>query len=113
METPASTIESLVERIEAYSMTTIELSKLKILETTTVIVSLLVSQMSVIFSVVLFVLVLNIGIEMWLGDLLGKAYYGFFIVAAFYLLVSIIFYLFLYKWIKKPLSDMIIVQALQ
>ncbi|MFZ4476743.1 MAG: hypothetical protein ACOYPR_16205 [Saprospiraceae bacterium] len=113
METPASTIESLVERIEAYSMTTIELSKLKILETTTVIVSLLVSQMSVIFSVVLFVLVLNIGIAMWLGDLLGKAYYGFFIVAAFYLLVSIIFYLFLYKWIKKPLSDMIIVQALQ
>jgi hypothetical protein len=113
METPASTIESLVEQIEAYSMTTIELSKLKILETTTVIVSLLVSQMSVIFSVVLFVLVLNIGIAMWLGDLLGKAYYGFFIVAAFYLLVSIIFYLFLYKWIKKPLSDMIIVQALQ
>jgi hypothetical protein len=100
METPASTIESLVERIEAYSMTTIELSKLKILETTTVIVSLLVSQMSVIFSVVLFVLVLNIGIAMWLGDLLGKAYYGFFIVAAFYLLVSIIFYLFLYKWIN-------------
>jgi lipoprotein signal peptidase len=113
METPASIIESLFERVEAYSMTTLELSKLKVLETTTVIVSSLVSHVSVIFSVVLFVLVLNIGIAFWLGELLGKTYYGFFIVAAFYLLVSIILYLFLYKWIKKPLSDMIIVQALQ
>ena len=113
METPASIIESLFERVEAYSTTTLELSKLKVLETTTVIVSSLVSHVSVIFSVVLFVLVLNIGIAFWLGELLGKTYYGFLIVAAFYLLVSIILYLFLYKWIKKPLSDMIIVQALQ
>jgi len=113
METPASIIESLFERVENYSITTLELSKLRVLETTALLVTLLVSKLSVIFSVVLFVLVLNIGIALWLGDLLGKVYYGFFIVAAFYLLVSIVFYLFLYKWIKKPVSDMIIVQALQ
>lgn len=106
-------MESLFERVEAYSITTLELYKLKVLESTATIVTLLVSKLSVIFSVVLFVLVLNIGIAVWIGDLLGKMHYGFFIVAAFYLLVSIIFYLFLFKWIRKPLSDMIIVQALQ
>jgi hypothetical protein len=39
METPASSIESLYERVEAYSKTTYELSKLKLLETTTKIVT--------------------------------------------------------------------------
>jgi len=47
-----------------------------------------------------------------LGDLLGKIYYGFFIVSTFYLLVGIIFHLFLHEWIKKPINDVIISEVL-
>jgi len=61
----------------------------------------------------LFVLVFNIGIALWLGELLGKSYYGFFIVAAFYLIAAIVLHFFLLRWIKKPMSDLIISQALQ
>ena len=113
METPASLIESLFEKVEAYGMTTYELSKLKAQETTTTIVTSLVSRLSVILMISIFALVLNIGIALYLGELLGKSYFGFFIVAGFYLVAGIVLHFFLHKWIKKPLSELIITQALQ
>jgi hypothetical protein len=113
METTARIIETLFERAEAYGITTYELSKLKVLETTTVVVTSLVSRLSVILMISMFTLVFNIGIALLLGELLGKSYYGFFIVAAFYLVAGIILHFFLHKWIKGPLSNLIITQALQ
>ena len=113
METPASLMESLFERVESYSKTTYELSKLKLLETTTQVVTSLVPRLSVIIVFSLFALVVNIGLALWLGELLGKSYYGFFIVAAFYLFAGILLHFFLHKWIKRPVSDLVIKQALQ
>jgi hypothetical protein len=113
METTTTQIETLLERIEAYSKTSIELSKLKSVEMTTMVVTSLASRLSVIILVSLFALVLNIGIALWLGEMLGKSYYGFFIVAAFYLLAGTVLHFFLHKWIKKPVSELIITQALQ
>ncbi len=113
METPAASIESLFERAEAYSKTTYELSKLKSLETTTLVVTTLISRLSVVVMISVFALLSTIGIALLLGDLLGKSYYGFFIVAAFYLVAGIILYFFLQSWIRKPVSDLIITQALQ
>lgn len=113
METPTTSLEELYERGETFGNTAIELAKLKGLETTTVVVTELIWRLSVILVFSLFVLVLNIGIALLLGELLGKSYYGFFIVAGFYLLAGIIFHFFLHNWIKKPVSDLIITQALQ
>jgi lipoprotein signal peptidase len=113
MEKPSILIEELFEKVESYSKTTYELSKLQALETTTIVVSSLVSRLSVITIFFLFTLVLNTGIALLLGELLGKFYYGFFIVAAFYLLAGIVLYFFLHQWIKKPVSDLIITQALK
>ncbi len=113
METPPNQLESLFEKAEAYTKTTFELSKLKALETTTRVLPSLVSWLSVAFMFFLFTLVLNIGIAFWLGELLGKPYYGFFIVGGFYLLAGIVFYFFLQSWIKKPISELIIKQALR
>jgi membrane-associated HD superfamily phosphohydrolase len=113
METPRSVIETLYERAEEYSKTSYELTKLKSLETTTVVVSTLISRLSVVIMFSLFALVLNIGIALWLGELLGKSYYGFFIVAGFYLIAGSVFHFFLHGWIKKPVSELIITQALQ
>ncbi len=113
METTASIVESLYERVETYSKTTLELSKLKALNTTTHVVTTLISRLSVIIMLALFALVMNIGIALWLGELLGKNYYGFFIVAAFYLVSGLVLHFFLHNWIRKPISDLIITQALQ
>ena len=113
METPVSLLEPLFERVKAYCKTTIELTKLKFLETTTNIVTSLVPRIGVIMMILLFALILNIGIALFLGELLGKSYYGFFIIAAFYLIAGIVLHFLLHKWIKKPVSDLIIKQALK
>ncbi len=113
METTASLINSLVEKAEAYSKTTFELSKLKLLETTTHVVTSAVSRLGVIIMFSLFVIVLSVGISLLLGELLGKSYYGFFIVAAFYFVAGIVMHFYFRTWIKKPVSNSIIKQALQ
>jgi hypothetical protein len=113
MQTTAHSIESLYERAEAYGKTTYELSKLKLLETSNTVITSLVARLSVILMISMFTFVLSIAIALWLGDILGKAYYGFFIVAGFYLVVGIVLHFFLQKWVKKPISELIIKQALQ
>jgi len=113
METPADSIESLFERAETYGRTTYELSKLKLLETTNTVVTSLIARLSTILMVAMFSFVLSIAIALWLGDILGKAYYGFFIVAGFYLLAGLVLHFFLHRWVKKPISELIIKQALQ
>ena len=113
METPVTLVEAMFEKVEAYAKTTIELTKLRAVETSAKVVTSFVSRVSVIVMLSLFALVLNIGIALFLGDLLGKTYYGFFIVAAFYLLAGILLHFFMHKWIKKPISEMIIKQVLE
>jgi hypothetical protein len=113
METTSDTFESLFEKAENFGKTTYELSKLKALETTTVVTTSLVARLIVIIMITMFTLVFNIGIALFLGEILGKSYYGFFIIAGFYLLVGIVLHFFLHNWIKKPLSDLIITKALQ
>jgi len=113
METQANLIESLLEKAEGYGKTTYQLAKLKVVETTTKVVPILVSRLSVIIIISQFVLVFSIGVALMLGDFLGKIYYGFFIVAAFYLVAGVVFHFFLRKWVKRPFSKLIIKQMLQ
>ena len=113
METPARSIELLFEKAEIYGKTTYELSKLKLLETTTIVVSSVLARLSVTIMISMFVVVFSLGIALMLGEMLGKAYYGFFIVAGFYLFAGILLHFFLHKLIKKPVSELIIKQALQ
>ncbi len=110
MEMPPSLIESLFERVEAYGKTTLELSKYKVIETMSVVITLLASRFIVFIVMVLFVSFLSFGMALYLGDLLEKPYFGFFIVAAFYLVVGVVLFLSLHKWIKEPISDLLISQ---
>jgi hypothetical protein len=113
METPKSLIELLYEKIEEYGITTYELTKLKLLKTTALVVPSLLSRLIVVFVISTFILFLSIGIALLLGEWLGKLYYGFFTIAVFYLVVGIVMHFYLHKWIKKPVADLIIKQVLK
>ena len=113
METVTDSIESLIEKTEVYSRTSLELARLKALETTTVVVTTIISRISVIVLILLSVLICNIGLALLFGDMLGKNYYGFFIVGAFYLVAAVFAHFFFSHWIRKPFSGLIITQALQ
>lgn len=107
-----SEIEKLIEKIEQYGTKTFELWKLQILKRSIVLFTSIVSNSGVLFILLFFILFLSISISMVVGEALGKLSYGFLIVSAFYLLLFILSYFFLHKWIKKPLANMIIKKVL-
>lgn len=113
MEGQESLFESLIEKGEQYGKTTIELLKLKTLDKSSDVVSNLISWAIVIVLTVLFFLILNIGVALWIGELLGKSYYGFFAVAGFYALLAIIFGIFREQLIKRPVKNSIVSQVLE
>jgi uncharacterized membrane protein len=113
MDEQSGLIESLIEKGEQYGKTTLELLKLKTLDKSADVVSNLVSWLIVFVFAVLFFLILNIGVALWLGELLGKSYYGFFVVSGFYALLALIFGIFRKQIVKNPVNNSIIEQVLE
>jgi hypothetical protein len=101
MEENGKMLESLLEKASEYGKTSFELVKLKTLDKTADLVSTLVPHSLAFILFASFMLFLNLGVALWLGDILGKAFYGFFIVAAFYILAGLVIHFFLHDRIKK------------
>jgi len=106
-------IATLFERAEDYAKTTIKLVKLNAVDKSAEIVSSLFSLLVVSMTVVLSIIITSIGVALWLGKLLGDAFYGFFIIGAFYLLVAIVLRVFREQWLKYPVSNSIIKQMMK
>lgn len=113
MEDKAKSLESLLISATEYSKTTIELVKLKALDKTSDVVSSVVSHSVVLIILSSFMLFLNLGIAFWLGEILGKIFYGFLIIAGFYLITGVIIYFLMYKWLKKLVCNYVIKQMLK
>ncbi len=111
MEDKASLIEPLIERAKEYGQTSYDLIKLKVLDKTADLGSILVVHSILLIVLSMFLLIINIGIALWFSDILGKSYYGFFIVGVFYLIIGIIL-MFMQPVIKIRVSSSIIKQAL-
>jgi hypothetical protein len=112
MERDSNTIESIFEKTGDYLETKIDLLKLKAVSKSSDITSSFVSRLVIICVFAFVFFILNIGIALWLGNLTGKLYYGFFILAGFYLIVGILLYLFRNRWLKEPVGNMIIKKLL-
>jgi len=106
-------IESLFEKTVEYGKTSFLLVKLRTLNKTSDVVSSLLAHTVVLIFALLFMLFLSLGMAIWVGEILGNTFYGFFVVAAFYGLTGIFIHLFLHKWIKKLVSDRFIEQVLK
>lgn len=113
MEDQTGTIESLLERAAEYGKTSFELAKLKALDKTSDVVSTIASHYIVIIFISSFMLFINLGLAFWLGEILGKIYYGFFIIAAFYCIGGILVHFFLHQWFKRLFGDFFIKQVLK
>lgn len=103
----------LFEKAGEYAETQLLLLKYKAVDTGAEVASSLISRLSVILLVATFLLILNIGIALWIGHLLGQTYYGFFIVAGFYGVASLIIYLFRHQWLKQPLNNLLVRKILK
>ena len=112
MEEKAILLETLLEKTEAYVKTNVDLFKLKAIDKSAEVVSSLAAKLIMVIVGSLIVIIANIGLALWIGDMMGKSYYGFFMVAFFYLVVLIIIYAFSKTLIKDRVSDSMISQLL-
>lgn len=108
--TPSITL--LFERIASYEQTTLELIKLSFVDKFAEIVSSIVFQIIIGFLIFMFALTLNVGAAFWIGDLMGKTYLGFFMVAFFYAIITSILFSFGSNLIKERLVNKLIVVLL-
>lgn len=111
LQDQADLIEDLFQRTTHYTQTSAELIKLKIIDKSANVISALIARLLMIVVFTLSFLVLNIGLALWIGQLLGESYLGFFTVAGFYVLLGIVLLFRNDKWIKKPLQNFIVIQA--
>ena len=107
METKTNLIEPLLERAVEYSKNSLELLKLKSLAKTADVSSLLISKMLFLFVISFFCISLTIAAGLWLGELLGKNYYGFMVVTAFYGLLGGVLFL-MHPYIKRRVNNSIV-----
>jgi hypothetical protein len=112
MEQTDGIVKVLLTQVEEYGKTSLELTKLKAVQKLIPVATAFTGNLFVLLTLSLFIFLLNIGIAMWLGDLLGKPYMGFMYVAAFYLLLGIILHFTAAKWLRNPVSRFIIKQTL-
>lgn len=105
---PDDSIQSLLDRSKDYVETRIELAKLKAIDKSADVISSTASALVMIVALLFFFLFLNMGLGLWLGELLGKSYYGFFILAALYLITGLLFKSMGDKWVKDPVSSLLI-----
>lgn len=113
MEDNKKLVESLLEKATEYGKTSFELVKLKVLDKTSDVVSTFIPHSVVIVLIGSFTLFLNLGLAFWLGEILGKIFYGFFVVAGFYVITGIVVHFFMHKWLKKVVGNYFIKQVLK
>jgi uncharacterized membrane protein len=113
MKDQATLLEGLLENATDYGKTSFELIKLKAVDKSSDVVSSLVPQSVVLVVFMSFMLFLNLGFAFWIGEVMGKIFYGFFVMAAIYCVIGLFFYVFMRKWLKELVCNYIIKQVLK
>ena len=112
MENQPNTFATLFENAGDYLETRLDLLKLQAINKSSDVVSSVVSRVTILVLVAFAFFILNIGLALWVGEMVGRMHLGFFIVAGFYLLIALIIHLFKNTWIKEPVTTMLIKKML-
>lgn len=112
MENKPGTFGSIFENAGDYLETRLELLKLQAVNKSSDVTSSVVSRIPIFAIITFAVFLLNIGIALFIGELLEKLYLGFLIVAGFYCLVALLLHVFRKAWIKDPISTILIKKML-
>jgi hypothetical protein len=110
MKEEPTLVDALFERVNELGVTWIELMKLRAADKASDAVSSVVPPLIIILLAFGFILFINISLALLLGDLLGRVYIGFLLVACFYLILGVVLHFFLRRRIKKATADYLIRQ---
>lgn len=104
--------DALIEKIEQYLKTSLDILKLNSVEKSAEIISSIITGVLLFILFVLFTLFINIGLSLFIGKLLNNNYLGFLILSLFYLILGIFLYIFRHQLVKSPISNLIISKLL-
>lgn len=105
-------IESLFGQSKEYVENRIELLKLKAVDKTASVFSAVVSGVILFVVFFIFFVILNIGLALWIGDVAGKSYIGFLLLALFYAIIGLVVFFGRNTWMKAAFTSMIIKKIL-
>ncbi len=108
MEENPTPIDSLFKKITEFLVTYIELLKLRSVEKATSAISTILPDLVVSILMLVFLLFINLGAAFWLGEVLGRSYFGFLLVGSFYLIVGFLFHFLLRGRIRKAAANYLI-----
>jgi hypothetical protein len=111
MKLDLSFMEPLLEKVGQFGQLNIDLIKYKILDKMADLISSFIARFILLLMISIFAVFLSIAAALWLGEILGKDYYGFLVVTGFYGMVSI-FILYLQQAIKQKMNNWIITKML-
>lgn len=103
-----SNFEALLERAEDFTRTNIELIKLKAVDKISDNTSAAVVKIVAIFFFILFFIMISVGLSLWLGEVMGKAWYGFMTVAGFYGILFAVLFFAKHSWLRRIIGNSII-----
>lgn len=113
MDNIATNVELLYDKAKKYVDTSIDLLRLNAVDKTADVMSSLIARIIIVMIVAMFTLFINIGISLYIGKLIGAYYLGFVIISTFYLLLAILLYFYSNRFIKIPLTNLIIIKLLK
>ena len=108
MDSTIEHIENIILKAGDMAETKVELWKLKAAGKISETVSSIISIMAISILIIAAITIFSIGLAFWIGIELGNSSYGFFIVGGFYALAGLFIFLFRNRWIKNPLSNLIV-----
>jgi hypothetical protein len=108
-----SNIEGILFKTGEYIETRADLFKLKAIGTSSNAMASITWRIAILSISMFSLFFLNIGLSIWIGNVLGQLFYGFFIVGTFYLLTGLVIYLFRHAWIKTPVKDLLVKKLLK
>ena len=108
MENNTNLIESIIESATNYGKNGYELAVLKLVDKASNRISSFIPQILVLVFITFLLLFINIGAAIWIGQLLGEVYFGFFAISGLNLIFLFMYYFFMRKWLKRVLYDFII-----
>ncbi len=113
MEEKINWFGTLLDKAIEFAKTGIELLKLRAIDKIAEAISSVLARIAA--AVILFtgLMIGSIGAALWLGELLGKSWYGFFIVAGFYFLLGLVMYFLLRKSIKTSINNFLIKKVMK
>jgi hypothetical protein len=112
MQEEINSVEKLTENFKEYVNTRYDMVTLKVTQKTADIGSQSVAIILILLFASMFLLFINLAAAFFISAIFKINYAGFFIVAGFYLLLSLILILFRKKLVVLPLRNLIVKKIL-